>query len=101
MCSSCGAQKLVASARLLVVDSNGRTAHEYALLKFPNTIGSDPTNDIVISDPAVSRRHAIIQRTRDAYEVSDLNSTNGTYVNSRRIAGSVVLSNGASISFGT
>lgn len=48
-------------------------------------LGRDDDCDIVIDDDSVSRRHARIQFAHDGYGVSDLNSTNGTYVNDRRI----------------
>ena len=50
-------------------------------------IGRSSTNDIVISDVTVSSQHAIIT-ILDTKEVriKDLNSTNGTYVNGKRIA---------------
>lgn len=44
------------------------------------TIGRDNTCDIVISDPAVSRIHASIEKNGDGFTYQDL-STNGTYVN--------------------
>lgn len=53
-------------------------------------IGRSSANDIVISDATVSSQHAIIT-VLDSKEVKlkDLNSTNGTYVNGKRIAGEV------------
>jgi pSer/pThr/pTyr-binding forkhead associated (FHA) protein len=40
-----------------------------------------PECDIVVSDPAVSRRHAEIRRRDGQFVVVDLDSTNGTRVN--------------------
>ncbi|GHU12599.1 adenylate cyclase [Spirochaetia bacterium] len=49
-------------------------------------IGRSSSNDIVVSDPAVSSQHAVIS-VSDTGEVrlKDLNSKNGTFVNGRRI----------------
>ncbi len=52
------------------------------------TIGRDPTNDIVIDAPQVSRFHAQIERIGQRCRVTDLRSMNGTFVNHQRIEGS-------------
>ena len=44
----------------------------------PWTIGRSGENDIVISDPNVSRRHAQLSRLENGFTVEDLGSTNGT-----------------------
>ncbi|MFA6004317.1 MAG: FHA domain-containing protein, partial [Elusimicrobiota bacterium] len=49
------------------------------------TVGRKPDNDIVIDNPAVSGRHCRIFLQGDVYFVEDLGSTNGTYVNGKRI----------------
>jgi PAS domain S-box-containing protein len=56
-------------------------------------IGRHPTCDIRITDDTVSRRHACILEQDDGYYVEDLGSRNGTYVNGRKLAKSVRLSN--------
>ena len=50
------------------------------------TIGRDQQNDIVISHPLASRRHATLERDEQGYVVRDLKSTNGTYVTGEVIA---------------
>jgi len=49
------------------------------------TVGSVAGNTIVLADPAVSRKHAGIRRIDGSYEVADLGSTNGIYVNGHRM----------------
>jgi hypothetical protein len=49
------------------------------------TIGRYPLADIVIDDPDVSYRHALLTRGDDTYRLADLGSDAGTYVNGRRI----------------
>ena len=44
----------------------------------PWTIGRSQENDIVISDPNISRKHARLSRADNGYVVEDLGSTNGT-----------------------
>ncbi len=50
------------------------------------TIGSQAGNSIVLPDPAVSRKHLGIRRDAMGYEMADLGSTNGVYVNGQRLA---------------
>jgi len=46
------------------------------------TIGRDQSNDIVLpGDLTVSRHHAVLERLAAGWSVSDLSSTNGTFVN--------------------
>lgn len=45
------------------------------------TIGRDPTNDVVLDDPDVSRFHAEVASAPDGYELRDLSSYNGTRLN--------------------
>jgi hypothetical protein len=49
------------------------------------TLGSVAGNTIVLSDPAVSRKHLGIRRVGPHYELADLGSTNGVYVNGHRM----------------
>lgn len=49
------------------------------------TVGSVVGNSIVLADPGVSRKHAGIRRIDGGYELADLGSTNGIYVNGQRL----------------
>ncbi len=49
------------------------------------TIGRSPENNIVIDNKLASRHHALIQKIKDAFFLKDENSTNGTFLNGRRI----------------
>lgn len=44
------------------------------------TLGRGPENIVVIPDPTVSRKHAVITVINNEALIKDLNSTNGTYV---------------------
>ena len=48
-------------------------------------IGRGPENDVVVDDLRVSRRHAEVRRVGDGFEVVDLDSHNGTFVNGQRV----------------
>jgi hypothetical protein len=63
-----------------------------------NTIGRAPENDVVVQDAYVSRRHcAILVHIGDRYELHDIASKNGTYINGRKLAGPTPLSPGDEI----
>jgi len=49
------------------------------------TIGSVAGNTVVLADPAVSRKHAGIRKLDSNYELADLGSTNGVYVNGHKV----------------
>lgn len=50
-----------------------------------STIGSVAGNTVVLADPAVSRKHAAIRKVNGMYELADLGSTNGIYVNGHKV----------------
>jgi serine/threonine protein kinase len=49
------------------------------------TIGRDPDTELALDDPKASRRHARIDFDGKSYHVTDLNSTNGTYLGNTRL----------------
>jgi pSer/pThr/pTyr-binding forkhead associated (FHA) protein len=57
-------------------------------------IGREAGNDIVIEDPQVSRRHAQLTQQGNSYLIEDIGSTNGTYVNGKRVTAPTLLANG-------
>jgi pSer/pThr/pTyr-binding forkhead associated (FHA) protein len=56
--------------------------------------------DVELNDPDVSRRHAVVRQVDDGLAIEDLGSTNGTFVNDRRIGGIVQVTEGDRIRFG-
>lgn len=60
-------------------------AGEYPLIDFPSVIGSGPQADISINEEGVSRVHARITKEGEMMFIKDMNSTNGTWVNGRRL----------------
>ena len=64
------------------------------------SVGRDISNDFVINDAEVSRKHAKLTLEGDRYKIEDLNSTNGTYIDGQRLIGPHVLAIGEIIMFG-
>ena len=66
-----------------------------------NILGREGHGVIVLDCERVSRRHARITIDQDGMWIEDLRSKNGTYVNERRIAARVTLSDGARVCAGS
>lgn len=68
----------------------------------PLTIGRTPDNQLVINNPRTSSHHAQIRQDGQGYSITDLGSTNGTFVNGQRLTPQVArqLNPGDSIRIG-
>jgi uncharacterized protein YkwD len=89
------------SARSRLVSIGSSDSREYPLDKQTVAIGSHPSNDVVLDDTTVSRRHATITRMPGRFELADLGSTNGTLVNGGRVRKPIALKRGDEIKFGS
>ncbi len=63
-------------------------------------IGRDPENLLFVAEPSISRRHATIHQS-NLFEIEDLGSMNGTFVNDVKVAGKIALKDGDMIRLGT
>lgn len=70
----------------LVLNPNSSSKKEIALHRGLVSIGRDPTNDLVLPDAMVSRRHAVIEFRSSQYFIRDCNSSNGSLVNGDRVS---------------
>ena len=69
----------------LVINEYGKDTRECRIADAALRIGRDPRADIVLGDRAVSRYHARILRQGEAFLIEDLGSSNGTFVNEKKI----------------
>ncbi|MBM4385825.1 MAG: FHA domain-containing protein [Deltaproteobacteria bacterium] len=78
----------------LEIRNGGFEGLTYEIDALETLIGRNPTTDITLLDEGISREHAIIQFDPDSgeYTVEDLQSTNGTKVNGKRVRSSVLKS---------
>jgi len=90
----------VREARLTAINPVDPIPAEYALLKDEVTIGRGEDNDIMIPHASVSRTHARLSRRDGAFELTDLNSTNGSYVNGQPVRGAAIIATGSEIRLG-
>ncbi|MCA9932394.1 MAG: FHA domain-containing protein [Anaerolineales bacterium] len=88
-------------AAYLVVEQGPYLHQQYLLNQPAVVIGRGPNNDIVFVDAEVSRQHTrILWEETQGYTLQDLGSTNGTFVNGRRISGTVPLQDGDRVNLG-
>jgi hypothetical protein len=86
----------------LVVRKGPRPGQVFPLTLDTVTVGRDPLADIVLNDPEISRHHAQFMETPAGYDLKDLGSTNGSFVDGKRIGGEpVTLSPGQIVMFGS
>lgn len=74
----------VVQDRIMVMDPD-HTGRTVLLKRNGFTIGRDDDNDLPIRSPKVSRKHARIEFDGNNYRVSDMDSTNGTYLGSTKL----------------
>ncbi len=84
----------------MTIDPIDPVAAEYSLLKDEISLGRGEDNDVVVPHASVSRAHARLLRRNGAFELTDLNSTNGSFVNNQPVSGSVVVPNGSEVRLG-
>ncbi len=72
---------------VLVICNGGFEGMEYELSSDETLVGRNPTTDITLLDENISREHAIVLLDEEswAYTIEDLQSSNGTKVNGKRI----------------
>jgi pSer/pThr/pTyr-binding forkhead associated (FHA) protein len=84
-----------------LVLKSGPNAGQIFPLDAPELVlGREPSNDIVINDPEVSRRHARLYLQGSNYVIEDYGSTNGTSVSGQRLVGPYILRPGELITLG-
>lgn len=91
---------LPSGSALLVVRRGPNVGARFLLDADLTTVGRHPEAEIFLDDVTVSRRHAEFVRTITQFEVKDLGSLNGTYLDGARISGTIALSDGAEVQVG-
>jgi uncharacterized RDD family membrane protein YckC len=85
----------------LVINPTSATKKEIPIVSRVISIGRDPSNDLVLSDSMVSRRHAILEHRDNQYVLRDNNSSNGTMVNGDRVDSEKPLRDGDLVAIGS
>lgn len=87
------AMRSIEPAPRVIVTNDGKTVAEYELTERKYLIGRGDLADIMIEDSYASKMHAMLHVYSNAIVLHDLNSTNGTTVNSQEIQKTVLRSN--------
>jgi diguanylate cyclase (GGDEF)-like protein len=72
-------------AFVLIYPAGPNIGRQYTLQSKNASIGRDPSNDIIVNSDSVSRRHARLTVEAGQRLITDLHSTNGSYVNNKPI----------------
>lgn len=89
--------QMQSSALLLLQTSGG--PHPIPLESTMLTLGRGLSNDVILEDPRVSRHHAQLRYKNRRFWITDLGSTNGTFINGERVL-EVALRDGDTVSLG-
>ncbi len=84
---------------LMLVDK--KNTLNYPILNWENSIGRSRTCDIVLSDPSVSRDHAVILRRDEGWFICDSGSKTGVFVNSKEISERKLVNIGDTVQIGS
>lgn len=84
----------------LTMRQGPRPNQVFELYKEVHTIGREAGNDILINDPQVSRHHARLTLQDSEYLLEDLGSTNGSYINGRRVTEPALIAAGDMLGLG-
>jgi len=77
---------------VLVIRNGGFDGMRYELTAGETLIGRNPTTDITLLDEGISREHALLlfDDETGSFGIEDLQSTNGTKVNGKRVRSSLL-----------
>jgi len=85
----------------LVINPTSPSKKEIPIASRVISIGRDPSNDLVLSDSMVSRRHAILEQRDDIFILRDNGSANGTMVNGDPVESEQTLRDGDLVAIGS
>lgn len=84
----------------LEIKMAGAPVEKYPIRKGVVTVGRGEKNDFVMKDKIASRVHSKLIKTAFGHKIVDLGSSNGTFVNNRRVGKEQILKDGDAIQIG-
>ncbi len=70
---------------LLLSAPGGKVLEEFSIDRHETVLGRVAGVDVMLDDPKVSRRHAVVLRTKSGFEVRVLEGRNGIWLGDRRV----------------
>ncbi|CAN5899713.1 hypothetical protein BH23ACT8_BH23ACT8_06170 [soil metagenome] len=95
------AKRLIPLPMLVVTSEGPLRGHVLTVEGDECVLGRRDGSDLQLSDPHVSRAHAVVRKQSGAIWVEDLGSTGGTFVNGGQVQGAHALKHGDVVRFGT
>lgn len=92
-------KKIPAKKSGLVIIKGPNIGDKFLINRSKFTIGRNPDSDIFLDDITVSRKHALLKKSGENFELRDLGSLNGSYLNGEIVENSL-LKNGDKIQIG-
>ena len=84
----------------LTITSGPQAGTSFILANRPLSLGRDPTRDIQVVDPKVSRKHAMVRATGSGHSIAPAKALNGVFVNGEPAEDEVMLRDGDEIKVG-
>src|SRR6266498_1460195 len=84
----------------LLITKGPRAGEKIDLSNLPITIGRQESAEVRIDVESISRKHVRISRADSGYQIEDLDSRNGTYLNEERIQNPRRIADGDQIALG-
>jgi two-component system cell cycle response regulator len=78
-------QKAKEQEACIIIIRGTPQGHRFFLTQLEMTIGRDPTADISVSDQGISRKHAKLTKEEGKVRLTDLGSSNGTFINDKKV----------------
>ncbi len=78
-------QKAKEQEACLIIIRGTPPGHRFFITQSEMTIGRDPSAEVLVSDQSISRKHAKITKEGKEVKIIDLGSSNGTYINNKKI----------------
>jgi len=84
----------------LIITNGDQNGTHFELAKRPLSIGREPSRDIQIIDPKVSRKHAIVRSGEKGYSIAPIKALNGIIINGEPVSEETDLKEGDEITLG-
>lgn len=84
----------------LTIIAGEQSGKQFDLANRPLSIGRDPSRDIQLLDPRVSRKHALLHRAGEGYAITPVKTLNGVRINDAPIEAETTLRDGDRITLG-